>query len=132
MKRIMVTVLGIAAIGAVASPATAHDTSFNSEIQIEGLVGVTVDDYRYYGRVDSPKPDCVPGRTVKIFALTPEGRLLIDTDRTSRNGSFFGGGDFTPTDGDVTGVRVTVVKRNIGPSGHRHLCEADSDNEPIV
>jgi hypothetical protein len=25
-----------------------------------------------------------------------------------------------------------VVKRNIGPSGHRHLCEADSDNEPIV
>jgi len=132
MERRILTGLALAAIGLMASPASAHDTSFDSTIEIEGLVGVNVNDYRYYGDVSSPKDRCVPGRTVKIFSLTLEGPKLIDTDRTSRNGFWFGGGDFTPPGTTGTdGVRVRVAPRDIGRHGHRHVCRADADSEPI-
>jgi hypothetical protein len=133
MKRWILIGLTLAAIGTLTSPAFAHNTSFKSKIEIEGLVGVTVNDYRYYGEVSSRNDRCVPGRTVKIFSLTPEGRKLVDIDRTSRNGFWFGGGDFTPPGVSGTnGVRVRVVPRDIGRHGHHHVCSADTDSEPIV
>jgi hypothetical protein len=133
MKRRMLPRLALAAIGLMTSSASAHHASFPSTIEIEGLVGTTVDDYRYYGNVSSPKDCCVPGRTVKIISLTPEGPRLVDTDRTSRNGFWFGGGDFTPQGTTGTfGVRVRVLRRDIGRHGHHHVCRADSDSEPIA
>jgi hypothetical protein len=133
MKRLVLTGLTLAAIGLMTSAASAHKASFKTTIEIDGLVGVTVNDYRYYGTVSSPKDRCVPGRTVKIFSLTPEGSKLIDTDRTSRNGFWFGGGDFTPPGVTGTdGVRVRVARRDIGRHGHRHACRADADSAPIL
>jgi hypothetical protein len=133
MKRRILIGFALGALVLVTSPASAHETSFNSTIKIDGLVGVTVNDYRYYGHVRSPKGRCVSGRKVKIFSLTSEGRKLIDTDRTSRNGFWFGGGDFTPAGVTGThGVRVRVVRRDIGPRGHRHVCRADAATEPIA
>jgi hypothetical protein len=133
MRRRILTGLALAAIGLTTSPAFAHNTSFDGTIEIEGLVGVTVNEYRYYGHVSSPKDRCVPGRTVKIISLTPQGSKLVDTDRTSRNGFWFGGGDFTPPGVTGTdGVRVRVVRKDIGRRGHRHVCRPDADSELIT
>jgi hypothetical protein len=133
MKRGIGPVLAMAVIGLMASSAGAHDTSFNTTIEIEDVVGMTVDDYRYYGEVRSRKGGCVRGRTVRIFSITEDGRKLIDTDRTSRNGSWFGGGDFTPAGTtSTTAVVVKVLRRDIGRRGHDHVCRADREREPIA
>ena len=94
---------------------------------------MTVNEYRYYGEVRSQRGRCVRGRTVKIFSITENGRKLIDTDRTSRNGNWFGGGDFAPTGtNSTTAVVVRVLGRDIGPRGPDHVCRADREREPIV
>jgi hypothetical protein len=133
MTRGVGPVLAMAVIGLMASSAGAHDRSFNTRIEIEDVVGMTVNDYRYYGEVHSPKRRCVRGRTVKIYSITEDGRKLIDTDRTSHNGFWFGGGDFTPAGTtSTTAVVVRVLRRDIGPRGHDHVCRGDRNREPIV
>jgi len=133
MKRGIGLVLAIGVIGLVASSAGAHDRSFNTRIEIEDVVGVTVNDYRYYGEVHSPKRRCVRGRTVKILSITEDGPKLIDTDRTSRNGFWFGGGDFRPGGTtSTTAVVVRVSRRDIGPRGHDHVCRADRERQGIA
>ena len=122
MKRGVGPVLAMAVIGLMASSAGAHDRSFN-----------TRNDYRYYGEVHSPKRRCVRGRTVKIYSITEDGRKLVDTDRTSRNGFWFGGGDFTPAvTTSTTAVVVRVLRRDIGPRGHDHVCRGDREREWIA
>ena len=133
MKRGIGPVLAMAVIGLMASSAGAHDRSFNTRIEIEDVVGMTVNDYRYYGKVHSPKGRCVRGRTVRIFSITEDGRKLIDTDRTSRKGNWFGGGDFTPAGTtSTTAVVVKVRRRDIGRRGHDHVCRADREREGIA
>jgi hypothetical protein len=133
MKRGIGPVLAMAVIWLMASPAGAHDTSFNTTIEIEDVVGVTVNDYRYYGEVRSQRGRCVRGRTVKIFSITEDGRKLIDTDRTSRNGFWFGGGDFTPAGTtSTTAVVARVLRRDTGPRRHDHVCRADRNREGIA
>ena len=133
MRSRIAIVLAAAAAVLAATPASAHNAAFDSTIQITGQVGTVVNDYQYYGEVSSPRDGCIPGRTVKIFALTTDGRKLVDTDRTSRNGFFFGGGDFTPGGVEgVDGVRVKVLAEDIGPQGHDHICEADTDQQGIA
>jgi len=129
MKLKVLAVLGVVSLGVGTGLAAAHTTSYNSQIQITGSVGATVQDFQVYGEVHSPKGRCVPNRKVKIFSITPNGLKLIDTDRTSRNGFFFGGGNFG---NEVNGARVKVVRRDIGPRGHVHLCRSDTDTMLIA
>jgi hypothetical protein len=123
------TMLGMASLAVGTGVATAHATSFKSEIEITGTVGQTVQDFQVYGEVRSEKAKCVRGRTVKIFSVTPNGLKLIDTDRTSGNGFFFGGGNFG---NEVDGARVKVVRRKIGRRGHAHVCKPDADTLRIL
>jgi hypothetical protein len=129
MKLKFLVVLGVASLGVGTSLAAAHAASSNSKIKITGSVGETVQDFQVYGTVRSPNEKCVGGRTVKIFSITPNGLVLIDTDRTSRNGFFFGGGNFG---NEVNGARVKVLRRDVGRRGHKHVCETDKDTLPIV
>ena len=129
MKLKVLAVLCVASLGVGSGLAAAHTTSYNSRIEIKGDVGATVQDFQVYGEVHSPKGECVPHRKVKIFSITPSGLKLIDTDRTSRNGFFFGGGNFG---NQVTGARVKVVQRDVGRRSHVHLCKSDTDTLPIA
>jgi hypothetical protein len=129
MKLKVLAVLGVASLGVGSGLAAAHTASYNSRIEIKGDVGATVQDFQVYGEVHSPKGKCVPNRKVKIFSITPSGLKLIDTDRTSRNGFFFGGGNFG---NEVNGARVKVVQRDVGRRSHVHLCKSDTDTLPIV
>jgi hypothetical protein len=124
MRIKTLALFGVASLVAGTGLAAAHATSFKSEIEITGEVGQTVQDFQVYGEVHSEKAKCVPGRTVKIFSVTPNGLKLIDTDRTSHEGFFFGGGNFG---NQVHGARVKVVRRKIGHRGHRLVCKSDAD-----
>lgn len=50
-------------------------------------------------------------------------RTLVDTDSTDLNGAFYFQGDL-PDGNDY--VTVRAVRKNIGPSGHRHICKTGS------
>jgi hypothetical protein len=104
--------------------AATGSTSYKSTITIASTVGQVVQDMQIYGDVHSPKGKCIPDRKVEIFSMTPNGLKLIDVDRTSRNGFFFGGGDFG---NNVNGAKVKVLKRTIGRAAHEALCKSDAD-----
>ncbi len=108
--KIRFTLLGTlvaASLGLATGVAAAREPSSNTSIKIEGTRGATVQNLHVFGKVSSPSRECVAGRRVKIFSLGPNGRRLIDTDRTGRGGSFRGGGDFGR---EVDGVRVKVTR----------------------
>jgi hypothetical protein len=52
----------------------------------------------------------------------PASRVLVDVGRSNRSGSWSAFGDFT----DAGGALVKVVKKNIGPKGHKHICKGAS------
>ena len=115
-----------------AATAHAHKTSFETEVRIDAVYysGPTV---TVAGYVSSLKAECVPNRTVQLIAAenlnTPDQsddrRTVVDTDRTSLNGAYRVRGD-RPPGTDYTYVRVT--QKNIGSSGHRHICQADTND----
>jgi hypothetical protein len=124
MKVKVVAAVAVASLVVAAGTAVAR-TASGSTITIQGSVGATVQNYQVYGTVRSPSRACVPDRTVRIFSLTPDGPKLIDTDRTSDKGYFFGGGNF----GDqVNGVRVKVLEKTVGG----RLCKSDTDTMQIL
>jgi hypothetical protein len=117
----------LSAIGALAlggGVAEAHNTTFPTSVEfqtdytVNGQVGVA-------GQVSSPRAACVPNRTVKVFAIFQNGsRELVDIARTSENGAFAAIGDF----GNAVDALAKVTRKNIGGSGHRHICGRASDN----
>jgi hypothetical protein len=77
------------------------------------------------GQVISPKPACAAARRVLIIAITPSGNRVVDTDRTSDNG-FYGGGGRAPGAGRPVGAKVKAPRRVIGKRGHRLVCRGDA------
>jgi hypothetical protein len=125
MKLKFLAALGAVSLALGAGTALARSGGSGSPIEINGTVGATVQDMQVYGQVRSPRATCVPNRTVKVFSEEPSGLKLIDKDRTSRRGYFFGGGDF----GDqVNGVRVKVAEQTVGG----HVCKSDIDSMRIL
>jgi hypothetical protein len=140
-KRIALATIAAALVGAAG--AAAHTTSFSSNVSFDLLfcsdcnggkgIGPSAHDYVAAGEVSSPKAACVPGRKVKLYAvytgldkrggLAPEPELL-DIDRTSEHGAW--SGRFTHTLEDVDHFEARLVRRNIGPQGHRHICDEAS------
>jgi hypothetical protein len=120
------TVVAVVLMTGLAGAAPTSSTT----IKIQGSVGEVVQDFQVYGKVRSPSRKCVSGRTVKIVSLTPDGPRVIDTDRTSRNGFFFGGGSFG--NNGVNGVRVKAPRSRVGPKGGTHVCKAAADTQLIA
>jgi hypothetical protein len=130
--KIRVTALGTlvaVSVGLATGIAAAQAPSPNTSIKIEGTRGATVQNLKVFGTVSSPSRECVAGRKVKILSLGPNGRKLVDTDRTSHGGSFRGGGDFGR---EVDGVRVKVTRTVVSRNGHERVCEADAQTKAIL
>jgi hypothetical protein len=84
------------------------------------LVGSQVE---MIGHLTSSNRKCLGGRTVKIFiTYVNHGRLLVDTDVTSVNGSWAGSG----RDQGAASARVEVLRKTFGRRGHRRTCAAAS------
>jgi hypothetical protein len=127
--------MAFAALAAIAvlvvgvSSAVAHKTSFSSEIQIVS-VAPPPDDRIVEGTVESPKAKCLPRRKVKLFAIYPDqSQQLIAATKTRENpaGLWTGEGDFT----GAIKIKAKVLRKNIGPTGHRHICKSDTDKVPV-
>ena len=117
--------LTIALLTAGAGTAQAHERTFRSTV--EGVLAAReegTNNVSVVGQVRSPRPQCVPDRRVKVFAVMSDGsKELKDITRTSDRG-YFGTYD------DFTGARnalMRVVPKNIGRGRHRHICGGDSD-----
>ena len=138
LKRIALATLVVALVGAAG--AVAHTTDYPSDITFDLLrcdncapkrAGGEPDSWVAGGEVFSVKAACVPGRKVKLYAASttvpkhgpvppPE---LLDIDRTSTNGAWS-----ARFDNDLVGVdhlEARLVEKNIGPQGHRHICDED-------
>jgi hypothetical protein len=135
MKKAIVSLCALSL--AVPAVAAAHDTTFESSVSIDFVEGPPVkrgvsNPLFVGGFVFSKKDACIANRKVKLYVITniPEKRQgptfdkeLVDTDRTSDNGAWAGYGNFVGADGAM----AKVVKKDIGPKGHDHICGADTD-----
>ncbi len=122
MRRILIIAIAATALGTIAAPAAAGAASHPTEVTIDfaGIgTGVFVE-----GQVISPKRACEAGRKVLIVAITPNGNELVDTDRTSDNG-FYGGGGQAQDPDRPTGVKVKAPRITFARHGHRHVCRRD-------
>jgi hypothetical protein len=123
MRKLLAVALVGAAFGGWTTSAPAAVRSFPTEVTMNftGIgTGVFVE-----GQVISPKPACATGRRVLIIAITPSGNRVVDTDRTSDNG-FYGGGGRALGAGRPVGAKVKVLRKVSGKRGHRFVCRGDA------
>jgi hypothetical protein len=127
----IVLAVAVAAFAFPAVSATAHETSSQTDIVDDAFI-FNGEEIFVTGHLTSPKEGCLANRTVRLFAMDDAGtpsdpsddvRTSMDTDRTSRNGGFYLKGVF-PEEADY--VYVRVARKNIGPPGHKHICEPQS------
>ncbi len=116
--RMLASFMAVMALALGGGVAQAHNTTFETNVEFQaeynasGVLGLA-------GQVSAQRAKCVPDRTVKVFAVLQDGsRRLADIARTSDNGAFAAVGDFT---GAVDAL-ARVTRKNIGGSGHRHIC----------
>jgi hypothetical protein len=122
--RVLASLSAVGALALGGGVAEAHNTTFQTSVEfqesyeVNGQTGLA-------GQVSSTRAQCVPNRTVKVFAILQNGsRELIDIARTSDNGAFAGIGDFS----NAVDALARVRRKNIGGSGHRHICGKASAN----
>lgn len=138
-KQIALATVLAALVGAAG--ATAHTTHYPSDISFDlmlctdcGVKHGVAHHWVVGGEVSSAKAACVPGRKVKIYAVytgvrkhgtvPPPAPELLDIDRTSEHGAW--SARFTHTLDGVDHLEAQLVKRNIGPQGHSHICDGES------
>ena len=133
MKKIVISLCALAL--AVPALASAHDTTFDSAVYIDYAESPpskgSANPLYVGGIVGSEKDACIANRKVKLYMLTnvptkrgpTADKELIDIDHTSENGAWSGFGDFQGAEGAM----AKVVKKDIGPKGHHHVCGADTD-----
>jgi len=133
-KRIALAIAAVALVGA--GGAAAHTTPYPSVVSFDLLLctdcggkrGLDPPDWVAGGEVSSAKAACVPGRKVKLYAVYSDVEKrgpvpppeLLDIDRTSERGAW--SARFTHELLGVHHLEARLVKRNIGPEGHRHIC----------
>ncbi len=123
--RMLASLSAVAALALGGGVAEAHNTTFQTNIELLDSYDISGNEVGVVGEVSSPRAQCVPNRTVKIFALFPaDPKELVDFARTSDTGQFAGGGIIAPP---ADNAEAKVLRKNIGGSGHRHICQKASD-----
>src|SRR5688500_5336473 len=122
--RILASLSAIGALALGGGVAEAHNTTFPTSVEFQTSYDAG-SELGVAGQVSSSRAAGVPNRTVKVFAIfIDDSRELVDIARTSDNGAFAGVGDF----GNAVDALAKVRRKNIGGSGHRHICGRASDN----
>lgn len=127
-KPRLALLIGAGALALSASPASAHDTRFETDLRVQFDNG---DDSNVLmaGRVKSDHRQCEGDRTVVLFARFEPGgpREQVDADQSSDNGAWALRGDI---EGGTDG-KVKVLKQDLRDgSRHDHICEGDSEPLP--
>lgn len=120
MRRMLIVAIAGVALGVAAAPAVARVVSDRTEVTVN-FAGIGTGVFAE-GQVLSPRPACEAGRKVLIIAITPNGNQVVETDRTSDNGFYGGGG--TPRGPDrPTGVKVKALRTTFAGHRRRHVCK---------
>jgi hypothetical protein len=123
--RVLASLSAVGALALGGGVAEAHNTTFQTSVEFQEVYVVN-GQLGLAGQVSSARAQCVPNRTVKVFAIFENGsRELLDIARTSDNGAFAGVG--RPSD-EIDDALAKVRRKNIGGSGHRHICGKASAN----
>jgi len=119
----LIAALCAALLLAGAEAAVAHTTHTPTDVIIVHDAEGPADHLGLYGFLDTPKK-CRAKRRVEVRFDFGDGFEVVDQTKTSRNGNWAGSGDFAGL--FITAAQVNVAKKNIGPSGHRHICDGDT------
>lgn len=107
------TVVAVAAL--VPASATAHNVHWSTSSTIYAWYNSDLNKSGgANGQISSPKPACIANRTVKVY------RNGVYVGQATSNESGFWQFGYQPADGMIS---ATVRRKNIGPAGHRHLCQ---------
>lgn len=135
MKQAVAALCASAVLIGAAEVAAAHNTSTPTRVEFVGTEHEPPGTYRAYGDLLTTKK-CRANRRVKIFfnyVVTGRGAgsspewTLVDVDTSSRNGMWAGSGDLNMTTGGVNAVKIGATRKNVGRTGHRHICRADTE-----
>ena len=119
MRRLGVLTLAASALLALGGVASAHSPSHSTTIVIDGPLGPPNNE-TIVGHLTSQKRACIAGRTVKLYTPVGSSNRLVDTDTSSKNGSWSGRGAF------ANGAFLRVTRKTIGRRHHRQTCKAAS------
>ena len=124
MRRVIAAFCAGAVLIGGAATAAAHTTSTPTEVVfVDGAQTSSPDTLHVQGYLNTSSK-CRANRRVKIFFIysgSPEW-TLVDEDRSSLNGNWSGSG---PIKGNYS-QKIRVTRRNVGPPGHKHICEPDT------
>jgi hypothetical protein len=121
--RVLASLSAIGALALGGGVAEAHNMAFQTSVEFQTDYPAG-NDAGVAGQVSSARARCVPDRTVKVFAIfADDSRELVDIARTSDNGAFAGVGDFD----NAVDALAKVTRKEIGRSGHRHICGKASE-----
>jgi hypothetical protein len=100
--------------------AAAKSTSFSTKVVVDGSSG-TANAATVIGHLESPKKQCLSGRTVMLYEELSNGSSkLVGTDHSSERGIWAAKGDLA----DAQDERAKVVRKTIGRRHHRQVCKA--------
>ena len=119
----MAAIAAIAMFCLIAGTAPAHTTSYRSKVTLHiGSAGGGASTV-WFGEVTSPKAGCQPNRNVKVFRIEPGPDVRVARGETDSDGHFaIQRPGYPPPNGDYY---AKVTRENIGPRGHRHICQVD-------
>ena len=120
-KRIGLTA-GVLA-GALALGAPAAQAAIPTSI-IHDADGQSESNANFTGHLDSTKTKCVIDRKVKVYFFYLGTPTLVDEGRSTQTGAFVGEGRPFNEGQPITGYRIMVSAKKIGPRNHRKTCAA--------
>ena len=132
LKRTALALVVVALVGA--ADASARIPSSSSDVFILEFVCVNCSSssgFLVRGAVTSRNAKCEGNRSVEIIAKTSllaTPKYPVDTARSSDHGSWSGSGVYPHPLDTLHHLKATMAPKKIGPRGHRHLCEGDTDS----
>jgi hypothetical protein len=124
MKRTIAAGL-IASLALAGGVAKAHDVEYETFLSV--YEGSYSKGFAYaLGAVGSKaNPRCKQFRAIELRAVSKGGpHQVIDEATTSRRGYWHLAG---PVDKGYSAIIVRVLRENIGPSGHKHICSGTTE-----
>jgi hypothetical protein len=120
-RKVWIATAGALALGALGGLALVQAHTVKYDSAITDFTTSTIDGVgEFVAQVGAEKPNCVPNRDVRL--IRDDGRKVMKSRKTNQSGVAvlrFRNGLKLDT------YHLQLKKRNLGSSGHRHICSRD-------
>ncbi|MDP8929086.1 MAG: hypothetical protein M3O70_11075 [Actinomycetota bacterium] len=126
MKKLIVALVACGMLAVGATSAAAHTTSTPTSVRIVEQDVFEPPTHSVLGDLVPTAQKCRDNRRVSVYfdyAHQPIEWVLVDVARSGLSGSWAGSGFMNNQFGFVSSIRARVARKNIGPAGHRHICQ---------